>query len=197
MPLATVMPTPNVLQDPGYIYHAPMLTTLPTNTVAGSVFTDAWPAGWVLMGGTEDGNQWNHETTVEPVRVAELFYAIRYSTTDIATSLAFTICDITLTNMRKTMNAGPGSVVIVSGTGATQLNKLTPPTPGAIVRAMIGWESLDATMRIILYQCLNGGNIQASMRRAPAKMGLACNWNAEKPTATEPFDVWSAGAGRA
>ena len=51
MPPAAVT-RPNVLTDPGYLFIAPLLTTLPTNTVAGGVFTDAWPVAWLPLGAT-------------------------------------------------------------------------------------------------------------------------------------------------
>jgi hypothetical protein len=41
------MPIPNLLTDPGFLFSAPLGTALPTHTVAGSKFTDAWAAAWV------------------------------------------------------------------------------------------------------------------------------------------------------
>ena len=58
---------------------------------------------------------------------------------------------------------------------------------------MIGWESLDNTVRLVAYQTLNGGNVQSAFRRAPAKAGMACTFNFEKPAATEVFSVWTSG----
>lgn len=192
------MPTtavPNILTDPGYLFIAPLLTAVPTHTVSGSKFTDSWPGAWISLGATEDGSQFNYESTVEPIRAAEFFDPIRFSTTDRAGNFSFTLVDWTLANLKRVLNGG--TLAVVSGTGATQLNRFTPPIPGAEVRQMIGWESLDNTVRIIAYQCLNGGNIQSSFRRAPAKAGMACTFNFEKPSANEPFDVWTAGTARA
>lgn len=186
--------TPNVLTDPGYLFWAPLLTAVPTMTVAGSVFTDAWPGAWLSLGATEDGSQFNYESTVEAVRAAEFFDPIRYVTTDRSGNFAFTLVDYTLANFKRVLNGG--TLAVVSGTGATTLSKYDPPAPGAEVRSMIGWESLDATVRVVAYQCLNGGNVQSSFRRGPAKAGLACTFNFEKPTSTQPFSIWTAGVAR-
>jgi hypothetical protein len=191
------MPTtavPNVLTDPGYLFWAPLASTLPTNTVVGSKFTDSWPVAWLSLGATEDGSQFNYESTVEPIRAAEFFDPIRYSTTDRSGNISFTLVDWTLANLKRVLNGG--TLTVVSGTGATTLSKFDPPIPGAEVRSMIGWEALSNDVRIIAYQTLNGGNIQSSFRRAPAKAGFACTFNFEKPAATEPFSVWTAGAAR-
>lgn len=186
--------TPNVLTDPGYLFWAPLASTLPTFTVAGSKFTDSWPVAWISLGATEDGSQFNYESTVEPIRAAEFFDPIRYSTTDRSGNISFTLVDWTLANLKRVLNGG--TLTVVSGTGATTLSKFDPPIPGAEVRSMIGWESLSNDVRIIAYQTLNGGNIQSSFRRAPNKAGFACTFNFEKPAATEPFSVWTAGTAR-
>ena len=47
--------TPTILTSPGYLLIAPLGSTLPTNTVAGSVFTDAWDVTWLPLGATEEG----------------------------------------------------------------------------------------------------------------------------------------------
>lgn len=191
------MPTtavPNVLTDPGYLFWAPLASTIPTNTVVGSKFTDSWPVAWISLGATEDGSQFNYESTVEPIRAAEFFDPIRYSTTDRTGNISFTLVDWTLANLKRVLNGG--ALTVVSGTGATTLSSFTPPVPGAEVRSMIGWESLSNDVRIIAYQCLNGGNIQSSFRRAPNKAGMACTFNFEKPSASEPFIVYTAGTAR-
>jgi hypothetical protein len=192
------MPTtaiPTLLQDPGYLLGAPIGSTLPTMTVVGSKFTDAWPGAWVSLGATEDGSDFTYETKVEAVYVAEFIDAILWNTTERTGSFAFSLTNFTLTNMSKAFNGG--TLAIVSGTGTTQLNRLDPPDPGNEVRMMIGWESLDGTVRIIAYQCLQGGSMKATFKKRPAVAGIPCTFNFEKPSATEPFSMWSAGTARA
>lgn len=186
--------TPNLLQDPGYLFWAPLGSAVPTHAVAGSVFTDTWPVAWINLGATEDGSEFTSETSVEPVRVAELFDPIRYNTTDRSGKLAFALADFTLNNLKRVMNGG--TLATVSGVGATLLSKFTPPTPGAEARSMIGWESLDATVRLVCYQCLQGGAVAVGNRRRPAKATIPATFNLEKPSATEPYEIWSAGSAR-
>jgi hypothetical protein len=186
---------PNVLQEPGYLFIAPLLTTLPTFTIVGSKFTDAWPVGWVSPGATEDGSEFSYESKVEAVRVAEFFDPIRWSTTERSGSFAFTLVDWTLANWKRVLNGG--TLAIVSGTGATQLNRYTPPNPGSEVRQMIGFESLDNTVRIIAYQCINGGQVKSTFKKSPAIAGMAATFQMEVPTGGAPFDIWTAGTTRA
>ena len=83
--------TPNVLTDPGYLLIAPLSTAVPTNTVAGSVFTDAWNVAWINLGATTEGSTFSYSSTVEPIRVAELFDPISYRTTERAGTIAFNL----------------------------------------------------------------------------------------------------------
>lgn len=189
------MPTPTVLTDPGYLFWAPLGSTVPTNTVTGSKFTDAWPVAWLMLGATEEGSQFSYSTSVEAVRVAEFFDPIKYATTERSGNFAFNLADYTLTNYKRAMNGG--TLTLVSGTGATQLNTYTPPAPGTEIRAMIGWESLDGTLRIVAYQTLNGGEINSAFRRAPSLALIPCQFNFEVPASGVPWQMWSAGTARA
>jgi len=186
---------PNILTDPGYLFWAPLASTEPTNTVAGSKFTDSWPVAWISLGATEDGSEFSYETSVEAVRVAEFFDPIKWASTDRSGSFAFNLADWTLTNWVRVLNGGTKTVV--SGTGATTLTSYVPPNPGAEVRSMIGWESLDNTVRIICYQTINSGTISSAFRKAPAYATLPCTFNFEVPAAGSPFKMYTAGTARA
>lgn len=199
--MANSTATPLLMTDPGFLFHAPLGTALPAagvgGTVAGSVFTDAWPAGWTNLGATEDGSEFSFSTTVEPIRVAEIFNPIQYAVTEQSTSMAFSLANFTMHNYRRAMNAGTGNLTVVSGATATLLSKLTPPTPSQIVRSMIGWESLDATVRLIGYQVINGGEIKSAFKRAPDKAVIPMEVNFEVPASpTVPFDFFIAGVNR-
>lgn len=185
---------PQILTDPGYLFWAPLLSAEPTNTVVGSKFTDAWPVAWISLGATEDGSAFTYETTVEPITVAEFFDPIRYSTTERAGNFAFNLADYTLNNLKRAFNGG--TLATVSGAGATLLSSLVPPTPGNEVRAMIGWESLDNTMRTICYQTINSGSITNAYRKAPAFAVIPCTFNFEVPAAGNPWKMYSAGTAR-
>lgn len=186
--------TPTLLRDPGALFRAPIGTALPTNTVAGSVFTDAWAAAWVPIGATEEGSTFSYEMTSEPIRVAELFDPVAYSVTETSGSLAFSMTDFTLQKLKFAMNGG--SMTLVSGTAATALTSLEPPEPSEVLRCMIGWESLDATVRIVARQTLNATAVEWSNRRAPDKALIPVQFNFERPAAAKSFVIYSAGTTR-
>jgi hypothetical protein len=186
---------PNILTDPGIVYWAPLGTSEPTNSVTASKFTDSWPAGWLGVGATEDGSEFSYETKVDAIKVAEFFDPIKWSTTDRSGSLSFNMADYTLTNWSRAINGGTKTVV--SGTTTTQLNSFVPPTPGNEVRAMLGWESLDNTMRIIMYQCINSGTITSAYKKAPDFAVIPCQFNFEVPSAGQPWKMYTAGTARA
>lgn len=188
-------PTPNVLQDPGYLLWAPLGSAEPVNTIVGSVFTDAWPVAWINLGATEDGSEFSSETKVEPVRVAEFFDPVRYNTTERESSVAFALADFTLANLKRIQNGG--TLTVVSGAGTTQLNKFQPPLPGQEVRSMIGWESLDSTLRLICHQTLQGGAIKVANKKRPAIATLPGQFNLEVPSSGFPYTLYSAGTSRA
>ncbi len=193
------MPTtavPNILTDPGYLFIAPLASTMPSNTVAGSVFTDAWDAAWISLGATEEGSTFAYSSTVEPIMVAEYFDPITYRTTERSGSIAFNLADWTLSNYRRAINGGIAAIMATSGTGATTLGTLNPPTPGDEVRSMIGWESLDNTVRLICHQTIQGGEISSAFNRAPSKALIPCTFQMEVPAAGQPWTLYTAGADR-
>jgi hypothetical protein len=187
--------TPTLLSDPGYIFYAPLLTSIPTNTVSGSKFTDAWSGSWISAGATEDGSEFTYSINVEAMSVAEFFDPVKYATTERSGTFSWNMADWTLTKLKLAMNGG--TLTVVSGTGATQLNKYVPPAPGAEVRQMLGWESLDSTVRLIVYQALSGGDITMSFAKAPDYATIPVEFQFEVPTGGQPFEFYSAGTARA
>ena len=192
--MAPSISTPNLLRDPGYLFRAPIGTSLPTNTVAGSVFTDDWAAAWVPIGATEEGSTVAYEMSSEPVRVAELFDPVAYSVTETTGSIAFAMADWTLQKLKFAMNGG--TMTLVSGTGATALTSLEPPDPSEVLRCMIGWQSLDATVRFVGRQCINASAIESAFQRAPAKSLIPVQFSFERPAAAKSFAFFSAGTTR-
>lgn len=195
MPPAAVT-TPTILTDPGYLFVAPLGTAVPTNTVAGSVFTDAWAAAWIPLGATEEGSEFSYSTDVEPIEVAEFFDPIAYRTTSREGSIAFNLASYTLSNYRRAVNGGVAALTATSGTGATSLFTLEPPTPGTEVRSMIGWESLDNTLRLICHQTIQGGEISSAFRKAPDLAVIPCTFNLEVPAGGKPWTMYAAGTSR-
>jgi hypothetical protein len=184
---ASAVATPNILTDPGYLFGAPLGTALPTNTVAGGKFTDTWAAAWVPFGATTEGSTFSYSTNVEAITVAEFFDPIKYATTERSGNIAFNLVDFTLQRYRTALNGGVGALTATSGTGATALYDYEPVDPGSEVRIMIGWESLDNTMRLILRQTIQGGEVSTAFQKAPSIAAIPCTFNMEMPVGAKPF----------
>ena len=195
MPAAVT--TPNVLTDPGYLFIAPLASTVPANTVLGSVFTDSWDAAWLPLGATEAGSEFAYSSEVEPITVAEFFDPIRYSTTARSGSIAFNLANFGASNYRRAMNGGVTALAATSGAGATALYKVEPPAPGDEVRCMIGWESLDNTVRLVCHQTIQGGEVTSAFRKAPDLALIPCTFNLEVPSTGIPWTMSFAGSARA
>lgn len=179
---------PNILTNPGVLRIATLGTALPTNTVAASVYTDPWPVGWLEFGATTEGSEFSYSTSVEPVTVEEFFDPIRYETTERSGRIAFNLADWTLTNYRRALNGGVAALTPTAGTGATASYDFEPPDPGEEVRCMIGWESTDGTVRLILRQTIQGGEVTSAFRKAPNIAAIPCTFNMEVPVgAAKPF----------
>lgn len=189
------MAVPAVLTDPGALFWAPLATAIPANTVAGSKFTDSWLSPWVPLGATIDGSEFDYDIKTAEVSVAEFFDPIRWATTGRSGQFTFSMADFTAKKLSYAMNGG--TLTVVSGSGATQLNKLAPPAVGSETRAMIGWESLDSTVRVVAYQTINSGQIKLAFKKVPSLTAIACQFNLESPVATQPFEIYTAGATRA
>lgn len=193
--MAPTTATPAILKDPGYLFWAPLATTEPTHVAAASSYSaDTWPVAWVNLGATEDGSEFTYETSVEAITVAEFFDPIQYATTERSGSFAFNLASYTLNNLKRVMNGGTLSTV--SGTAATLSSSYTPPAPGAEIRCMIGWESLDNTTRLICYQTINSGGITSAFKKAPSYAVLPCNFQLEVPASGVPWKMYAAGTAR-
>jgi hypothetical protein len=187
--------TPNLLTDPGFLYWAPLGTTEPTGTVVGSVFTDTWPVSWVPLGMTDAGSDFDPTLTTAPIVSAESIDPIAYRTTDRATTVTFMLMSFTATNLQRALN---GAATTVTGSTTTTLTKLEPPTPGTETRCMLGWESLDSTVRWIARQVINSGSLKMTNAKSPAHAAVPWTGQLEKPAGTvQPFGWQFAGTNRA
>ena len=193
---AAVVP-PNLLQDPGFLFLAPIGSSIPTNTVAGSVFTDAWDVAWLPLGATQDGTQFSYTTNVQPVYAAEFYDPIKYASTDRSGNVAFSLLNLGLSNYLRALNGGVAALTPTSGTGATALYDVSPTAVGGEVRAMLGWESLDHTMRLVAYQVLCSGTITSAFQKGPSQAVIPCTFNMETTSAGLIFKMSGAGASRA
>jgi hypothetical protein len=193
MPLLAPITTPNVINDPGYLLYAPLGTSLPTNTVTGSVFTDTWAAPWVQLGMTDSGSVMTSSLAVSEVDAAESLDPIAWRTTGRTATVAFALLSGTASNLALALNGG---VKTVTGTAGTTLTQLDPPALGSEVRIMVGWESVDATVRFIGFQCINSGDVSLDFAKAPSRPTIDFTLNLEKPSSTQPFRWYFAGTAR-
>lgn len=193
------MPAPTVAVDakavgPGYVFWAPLATAFPANTVAGSVFTDAWPVAWIPLGWTDQGSTFSLQLNTANIEAAEFLDPLAVVTTGRVATFAFALGQINMANIKKALNGG---TIATTGSGATLLSDYTPPTTGTEVRAMIGWESTDATERAIYVQCLQNGNVQITRQKGANKALIPCQWTLEQPAdGSKPFHNYGAGASR-
>jgi hypothetical protein len=183
-----------VARGPGYLFRAVLGSAVPTNTVIGGVFTDAWPAAWIPVGATRDGSQFNYELTTEDVVVAEYLDPLATDETGRNIGVGFDLANITDKSYLLAMGGGSSSTV--SGSGATLLTKVSPPAVGGSTATMIGWESQDYTQRVVYYVCKQSGNIQWSNTKTPNYQSFPLTFKVNQPTSGNPFDIWIAGATR-
>jgi hypothetical protein len=193
MPPAVTKPT--VLTDPGFLWIAPLGTAAPANTVTAGVFSDAVAAAWLPLGATTEGSTFAYASTVEAIRVAELFDPVKYATTERNGSMAFNLAHWSLSNYRRALNGGVAALT-ASGVAGSELTTLEPPDPGTEVRSMLLWESTDATLRLMVRQCLQGGEVSSAFQKAPSVAAIPCTFNLEIPSAGKPWTMWAAGTTR-
>jgi len=187
---------PNILTDPGYLWVAPIGTAEPTATVAGSKLTDAIPVAWIPLGATTEGSTFTYSSEVEAITVAEFFDPIQYATTGRSGNIAFNLASWTLSNYRRALNGGVAALT-PTGTAGTEVTTLEPPDPGTEVRSMVLWQSTDDTVRILLRQTLQGGEISTAFQKAPSISAIPCTFNMEVPTSgAKPWKMWGAGTSR-
>jgi hypothetical protein len=85
--------------------------------------------------------------------------------------MSLTLQEIVSSNLKLALNTGTATI---TGSGATLLTEIVPPTVGNEVRSMLGWQSEDNTVRFIAYQALQTGDISPKFSKGAdnAKLGL-------------------------
>jgi hypothetical protein len=167
-------------------------TSATGGTVAGSVFTDAWPAGWVPVGVTKDGSTFEHAPKTANVEVAEYLLPVRIVTTGVEDKVSFEIAEMTAKNFGFSLNGG--SVTTRGGTGATLLTEVRAPVVGAEVRQMIGWESEDSTERAVYIQAFQSGSLKVARKKGADNATIATEFTLEQPSIGDPWRQFYAGA---
>lgn len=187
-------PAVQKLSDAGFLLWAPLGSTLPANTVVGSVFTDSWPVAWVPLGRTAAGSKVEDNATISEFESAEDYYSIDSRTTKRAVTVTFNLLNFTATNLSRALN---GAVTTVTGTTTTTMTQVDAPNPQNEVPCMIGYESLDATVRWVARQARNGGNMTAQFAKAPNMAQIAWTGNCTLPASGAVYSWFTAGTNRA
>lgn len=177
----------------GYVYHAALGVAAPTNTVAGSVFTDTWPVGWNPLGVTREGHTLNVEIDTDAVEAAEYLDPLLTVTTGRTISAEMELMQIHLTNYKRAFNGG---VLSTSGSGATLLSTYTLPAIGGEVRCQVGWESTDGTERWWAMQVFQTGSVGIQRQKGADNASLPLTWTMEPDGASQPIYFASAGTVR-
>lgn len=164
---------------PGKLYIAPIVGVDEPATV-----TEAWPAGWVPLGYTDEGSAFNYEISTDNVEVAEELDVLARVTTGRDASVEFALAEITYKNLMIAFNGG---IVPDLDTGTAWT--FEPPDLGNETRVMIGWDAMPNVasndLRIIFRQCLQGGSIGLENRKGATKSTIAANFQLEKPVTGE------------
>jgi hypothetical protein len=191
-----VVPQPQVLTDPGILWIAPIGTAEPTPVAAGSRFTDVMPAAFLLFGPTDEGSTFSDAVDTDTITVAEFLNAIRNVVTGRTSSLSFALASWTLSNYRRALNGGVAAIA-PQGTAGSEVTSLEPPVEGSETRAMIMWESTDASLRLLGRQAFQTGEVSTDMKPAPDKALIPCEYAFEQPsTGLRPWKMWAAGSAR-
>lgn len=192
---STAIATPLLATDPGFLWYAPLGTAEPTHAVTGSIFSDAMSSatGWIQLGATEEGSNFNFQTTFDTVTVAELLDPVKYVTTGRTGSLAFALSNFVMSNVKLALNGG---TVTTTGSTTTTMKSYVPPTLGAEVRIQLLWESQDATERLVIFQAINTGQVSLSRRKGADNAAIPVEFSLEVPSSGTPFRYLTAGVAR-
>lgn len=111
--------------------------------------TGVLDAAWTSLGYTDSGHVFTSGMTVTPINAAEAYYPLTNIVTAKDAKVTFSLLQITAKNLSVAMNGG--TTTTISGPSGWTFD---PPPPGAEVRTMLLWQSLDNTLRWVGRQCL-------------------------------------------
>lgn len=156
---------------PGYLYIGAIGTAEPADLVT------AWTvvsAGWVALGYTDQGSEFDYQLNTSPVQVAEELDPISNAPDGRQSSVKFNLAQITATNLKYASNGG----TIVTGTGIVTFE---PPDLGTEVRVMLGFESEDHTERWVFRQALQSGQLTIQRQKGANNATMSTEFMLEKP----------------
>src|SRR5689334_11582471 len=139
----------------GFLYIASLGSSEPAD------LTTAWDPAWTKIGYTSEGHTFTYGITQEGIMVAEVLGPVRSENTERNLTVEFAMAEITATNLIRAMNGGDS--VVGSGIVTVQ----PPSLRDAVIYKMLGWESFDATERIVWRKCIQGGEFAVPRKKAP------------------------------
>jgi len=156
---------------PGLLFTAPLGTDEPTDLE--TEWTDV-DAGWVALGYTETGSEFDYQLQTAAVMVAEELDTIKNAPTGRQSSVTFNLAQMTATNLQLASNGG----TITSGSGIVTFE---PPDLGEEVRCMLGFEAEDGTERWVWRQAIMNGQMKITRAKGAANATIASVFELEKP----------------
>lgn len=187
---------------PGKLWIAPLgtVTSTYTPTVAASLFTQGTTATGVPgattflpLGRTNEGMELSYSIETEDDTPAESFDPHRTIMTGRTASLAVSLRQINLTNLRAAFNLMGSTITAPT---ATAFSRVSPPSPGSESYCQIMWESDANDMIIIMYKTLQVGEFSLAGRKGAESMRLELEFRGNQPdssVATVPVDILVAG----
>lgn len=170
MPAPTAFPIPKFATGPGYLYRANPGAAEPAHSVAASVFSDQWPAAWILLGATDAGHTFNYQTTFGTIEFAEFLDPVAYAAEGRTGSVVFGLGSIDKETDKIAFNGG--TVTTTGATADVKMSKYDPPTLGQEVRCLLGWESQDFTERYVWRQCIQTGQVSITRQKGAANRAI-------------------------
>lgn len=193
--MATLYQAQNILNGPGTVFVAPIGTSEP------AAATGDWPTGWVSLGYTEQGSQFNWKPTVNPITPEEEYWPSKNVFTAYEAHITFALLEMVLQNWQVAMNQGIGTSALTSTvtTNADGSKTIGFGDVGTEVRVMLGWDSYNKGTsagvgtpngptqgRLIVPQTVQVGTVQINHRKGANPQVLGLDFMFEKKDGTTP-----------
>jgi hypothetical protein len=159
-------------------------------------------ANWLPAGITTDGMTFTGNFTTENDEAAEYATPIKVLVTGQAETLAVTLKQVNLTNIRAALNAGTSSVTRVSGaTGATgpgvaDVVRIRKPAIGTEQRCQLLWLAQDDDFILLIYSALQTGDFTIQGQKGAGGITLPLTFTVEQPPSTvaaSSYDMYAIG----
>lgn len=184
---------------PGILFAAPLGTTAPTGIHGGPDATQTpgtngtqFGTGWVPVGYTVNGSEFDYTPTVSGIAVSESLTDLKQAITKVVQTVTFEMAEMNAQNLQMALNAGAG--IIAAPISPIIHVQIALPTPGLEPRVMLGWDRADGLERWIFYQCLQTGALKIQRQKAPQISSLPVVFTLEVPPTGNTFDARVAGS---